>query len=78
MRDNRVTGGYGERGGQVGVSDADDLIYELQDQVQRVDRKVSALLVLAGLDPEQAGRLPGEEPQRPVTEVGLPAGSGVS
>jgi hypothetical protein len=57
----------------VGVNDTDELIYELQDQVQRVDRKVSALLTLAGVDPDEAGRLPGEPAPRKVTAVSLPA-----
>lgn len=44
----------------IGVNATDDLIYDLQDQVQRVDRKVSRLLSIAGVDPDEAGELPGE------------------
>lgn len=36
-----------------------DLIWELQDQVACVGRKVDALLAHAGIDPEEAGRRPG-------------------
>lgn len=43
-----------------GVNVTNDLIWELQDQVQRVDRKVSRLLSIAGVDPDEAGELPGE------------------
>ena len=50
----------------MGVNDTDDLIWELQDQVQRLDRKVSRLLTLNGVDPEEAGRLPGEAPPEVV------------
>lgn len=35
-----------------------EIIWELQDQVQRLDRKVNALCEAAGINPEQAGRLP--------------------
>lgn len=59
----------------MGVNDTDELIYELQDQVQRVDRKVSALLTIAGVDPDEAGRLPGETAPRPTVAVSLPASS---
>ena len=36
----------------------DEIIWELQDQVQRLDRKMNALCEAAGINPEQAGRLP--------------------
>lgn len=44
------------------INITDDIIWELHDQVERLDRKVSRLLTLAGEDPEEAGRLPDEMP----------------
>jgi len=39
-----------------------DVVHDLMDQVQRLDQKVSALCEKAGIDPAEAGRLPGEPP----------------
>jgi len=39
-----------------------DVLHDVMDQVQRLDRKVSALCVAAGIDPDKAGRLPGDPP----------------
>jgi hypothetical protein len=38
----------------------DDLIWELQDLVQRGNRMLARLCEKQGIDPEQAGRLPAE------------------
>ena len=46
------------------VNDTDELIWELQDQVQRVERKVNRLLADRGIDPEEAGSLPAEQEER--------------
>ena len=40
----------------------EELIWELQDQVARLDRKVSRLCEKAGIDPAEAGRLPDDPP----------------
>ncbi|HEY2074834.1 MAG TPA: hypothetical protein VGH53_00735 [Streptosporangiaceae bacterium] len=48
----------------ISVNSTDNLIWEVQDQVQRLDRKVSALLTLNGIDPDEAGRLPDDAPAR--------------
>lgn len=45
------------------VNDTEELIYELQDQVQSLNRKVNRLLSHHGIDPEEAGRLPDEQPE---------------
>jgi hypothetical protein len=50
-----------------------EAVHDLMDQVQRLDRKVSALCEQAGIDPAEAGRLPGEAPPRNVAVVELPA-----
>jgi hypothetical protein len=42
------------------VNDTDELIYELQDQVQRGNQMLARLCEQAGIDPAEAGRLPGE------------------
>lgn len=57
----------------MGVNDTDELIYELQDQVQRANQMLAALCEAAGIDPDQARRLPGEAPERDVTDLLLPA-----
>ena len=44
------------------INVTEDLIWELQDQVERLDRKVSRLCEMSGIDPEEAGRLPDEPP----------------
>lgn len=41
----------------------DELIWEQQDQIQRIGLMVSALCRKAGIDPEEAGRLPDEPPE---------------
>lgn len=48
------------------VNDTDDLIYEVMDQVQRVGQMVSKLCEQAGIDPEEARRLPGDAPPKAV------------
>jgi hypothetical protein len=50
----------------VGVNDTDNLIWELQDQVQRGNQMLAALCVKAGIDPDAAGQLPGEAPNGSV------------
>ena len=42
----------------VGVNDTDELIYELQDQVQRGNQMLARLCEQAGIDPGEASRLP--------------------
>jgi hypothetical protein len=42
------------------VNDTDELIYELQDQVQRGNQMLARLCEQAGIDPAEAGQLPGE------------------
>lgn len=39
-----------------------DTLYEVMDMVQRLDRKVSALCRLAGIDPAAVGQLPDDVP----------------
>jgi hypothetical protein len=39
-----------------------DVLHDVMDQVQRLDRKVSALCTAAGIDPDKAGRLPDDPP----------------
>jgi hypothetical protein len=39
-----------------------DVLHNMMDQVQRLDRKVSALCERAGIDPAQAGCLPDDPP----------------
>jgi hypothetical protein len=64
-----------EAGGHVGVvGDTDELIYELQDQVQRGNQMLALLCKHAGIDPDEARRLPGEAPPRNVAVVELPVG----
>lgn len=46
----------------MGVNDTDELIYELQDQVQSGNQMLAALCRKLGVDPAEAGRLPGEVP----------------
>ena len=42
------------------INVTDKIVWELQDQVQRVERKVDWLVTQAGGDPAQVGRLPGD------------------
>ncbi len=51
-----------QRAGGPVINITDELVWELQDKVERLDRKVSRLLALAGEDPEEAGRLSDEIP----------------
>ena len=44
----------------VSINPTNDLIWEVQDQVQRVERMVAALCVHHGIDPEQAAQLPAD------------------
>jgi hypothetical protein len=39
-----------------------DAVHDLMDQVQRVNQKLNRLCERAGIDPDEAGRLPGERP----------------
>jgi hypothetical protein len=48
------------------VNDTDDLIWEVQDQVQRVERKLDWLVSRAGGDPAAIGAVPGEAVTKPV------------
>jgi hypothetical protein len=61
--------------GSVMITDAAtfEAVHDLMDQVQRLDRKVSALCEQAGIDPGEAGRLPGEAAPQGVTDLPLPA-----
>lgn len=43
-----------------------DAVQDLRDEIQRVDQKVNRLCEQAGIDPVEAGRLPGEAPPKPV------------
>jgi hypothetical protein len=40
------------------VNSTDELVWQLQDQVQRLTRMVRALCQAQGIDPDEAGRLP--------------------
>lgn len=42
------------------VNATDDIVWEVQDQVQRVERKVDWLVSQAGGDPAVIGDVPGE------------------
>jgi hypothetical protein len=42
------------------VNITDELIWDLQDQVQRGNQMLARLCEKAGIDPAEAGRLPGE------------------
>lgn len=44
------------------VNITDDLIWELQDLVQRGNRMLARLCEHAGIDPAEAGRLPDDPP----------------
>lgn len=48
----------------VSINSTDDLVWEVQDQVQRVERMVAALCAHHGIDPEQAARLPDDPGMR--------------
>ncbi len=43
-----------------------DAVHDLMDDVQRISLKIDALCRQAGIDPVEAGRLPGEVPSAPV------------
>ena len=47
------------------INATEDLVWELQDQAQRIERKVDWLVSQAGGDPAAVGKLPGE----PAPEV---------
>jgi hypothetical protein len=42
------------------INATDDIVWEVQDQVQRVERKVDWLVSQAGGDPAVIGAVPGE------------------
>lgn len=44
------------------INVTDDLVWEVQDQVQSLARKVDWLVLQAGGDPAAIGALPGEAP----------------
>jgi hypothetical protein len=48
------------------INATEELAWELQDQVQRVERKVDWLVTLAGGDPAAIGKVPGEAPAEAV------------
>lgn len=48
------------------VNVTEEIVWELQDLVQRGNQMLARLCEKAGIDPAEAGRLPGEEPQGPV------------
>jgi len=48
------------------VNDTDELIYELQDQVQRGNQMLARLCEKAGIDPAGAARLPDDAVPKPV------------
>lgn len=48
------------KAGESVLNVTDNLLWELQDQVQRVERKVDRLCHVHGIDPDKAGELPGE------------------
>ena len=39
-----------------------DVVHDLMDQVQRASQMLARLCEKAGIDPAEAGRLPGESP----------------
>ena len=43
-----------------------DAVHDMWEDVQRMNQKVDALLRLQGIDPAEAGRLPGEAPVEAV------------
>lgn len=50
----------------IGDVGTDELIWELQDMVQRGNQMIALLCEKAGIDPAEAGRLPGEAVPAPV------------
>lgn len=48
------------------VNATDDIVWEVQDQVQRVERKLDWLVSRAGGDPAVIGAVPGEVPAEAV------------
>ena len=46
------------------INATDDIVWEVQDQVQRVERKVDWLVAQAGGDPAAIGAVPGEVPKQ--------------
>jgi hypothetical protein len=48
------------------INATDDIVWEVQDQVQRVERKVDWLVSQAGGDPAVIGAVPGEAPPEVV------------
>lgn len=41
-----------------------DVVHDLMDQVQRGNQMIARLCEKAGIDPAEAGRLPGESPPK--------------
>jgi hypothetical protein len=52
------------------VNITDELIWDLQDQVQRGNQMLAALCAKAGIDPAEAGRLPGEPRKADTVRTG--------
>ena len=48
----------------VGINVTDELVWELQDQVERGNRMLAALCVKNGIDPEVAAQLPADPGMR--------------
>ena len=60
----------------VGINVTDELVWELQDEVERGNRMLAALCRLGGIDPEEAARLPDDPGMRqPQPQPGAPPGS---
>jgi hypothetical protein len=47
-----------------------DVVHDLMDQVQRGNQMIARLCEKAGIDPAEAGRLPGESSLKPAKEHG--------
>lgn len=48
------------------VNATDDIVWEVQDQVQRVERKLDWLVSRAGGDPAVIGAIPADVPAAPA------------
>jgi hypothetical protein len=58
--------GVQRKDGAAVINATDDLVWEVQDQVQRVERKLDWLVAQAGGDPAVIGAVPGEAVPKPV------------
>ena len=50
----------------MGINVTDELVWELQDQVERGNRMLAALCRHNGIDPEQAAQLPADPGMLPL------------